>query len=325
MTSAAASMPAPEASPGPARGLAAIKVIASDIKLAHSVFALPFALFGAFLAATSPSGPLATDPAQRWLFGWQLALVLVAMVAARTVAMLANRLADRGIDARNPRTAGRAIPSGRLSAATALLAMLVAAAAFVACCGGFWILDGNTWPIRLAVPVLLWIAVYGYLKRFTWICHFWLGTSLGISPIAAALAVNPASLGHLAPWLLGAAVTCWVAGFDVLYALQDVEVDRKERLKSLPANWGVGPAMHASRVLHVASIGLLVCVYLFDPSQAMGRLFVGAVAFAAAVLLFDHATISRNPGPARISLVMTLNGLVSLAVGITGIADLLAG
>ena len=137
MSSAAASMPAPEASPGPARGVAALKVIASDIKLAHSVFALPFALFGAFLAATTPVGPLTTDPAQRWLFGWQLALVLVAMVAARTVAMLANRLADRKIDARNPRTAGRAIPSGRLSAGTAVLAMLVAATAFVACCGGF--------------------------------------------------------------------------------------------------------------------------------------------------------------------------------------------
>jgi len=311
--------------PAPARGLAALAVIASDIKLAHSVFALPFALLGAFLAAASPGGPLAADPAQRWLFGWQLALVLVAMVSARTTAMLANRLVDRKIDARNPRTAHRAIPSGRLSAGTALVAMLASGLVFVACCGGFRLLDGNEWPLSLALPVLLWIAAYGYLKRFTWLCHFWLGISLGISPIAAALAVSPESLGFLAPWFLGVAVACWVAGFDVIYALQDVEVDKAQRLRSLPASWGVGPAMHASRVLHVASIGLLVCVYLLDPSRSLGRIYVGAVALAAGVLLFDHLTIRREPGPRRIALVMTLNGLVSLLVGGAGIADLLAG
>jgi 4-hydroxybenzoate polyprenyltransferase len=311
--------------PAPARGLAAIAVIASDIKLAHSVFALPFALLGAFLAATSPGGPLAPgpeQPPQRWLFGWQLALILVAMVSARTTAMLANRLVDRRIDARNPRTALRAIPSGRLSAGTALAAMLASALVFVAC---FRFLDGNEWPLSLAVPVLLWIAAYGYLKRFTWLCHFWLGISLGISPIAAALAVSPESLGFLAPWFLGVAVACGVAGFDVIYALQDVEVDKAQRLRSLPASWGVGPAMHASRVLHVASIGLLVCVYLLDPSRSLGRIYVGAVALAAGVLLFDHLTIRREPGPRRIAMVMTLNGLVSLLVGGAGIADLLAG
>lgn len=319
--------PGPPA-PAPARGLAALAVIASDIKLAHSVFALPFALLGAFLAAASPGGPLAPEPGQppqRWLFGWQLALVLVAMVSARTTAMLANRLVDRRIDARNPRTAHRAIPSGRLSAGTALAAMLASGLVFVACCAGFRLLDGNEWPLSLALPVLLWIAAYGYLKRFTWLCHFWLGASLGISPIAAALAVSPESLGFLAPWFLGVAVACWVAGFDVIYALQDVEVDKAQRLRSLPASWGVGPAMHASRVLHVASIGLLVCVYLLDPSRSLGRIYVGAVALAAGVLLFDHLTIRREPGPRRIAMVMTLNGLVSLLVGGAGIADLLAG
>ncbi len=325
MASAAASMTAPDASPGPIRGLAAFKVIASDIKLAHSVFALPFALLGAFMAATCSADPLTSEPPQRWLFGWQVALVLAAMVSARTAAMLANRLVDRTIDAKNPRTAGRALPSGRLSVGTARLALLFASLAFVACSAGFWLLDGNTWPIRLAVPVLLWVAAYGYLKRWTWFCHFWLGISLGISPVAAAIAVNPESLSHLAPWMLGAAVVCWVAGFDVIYALQDVEIDTRDGLKSLPANWGRGPALHASRVLHVASIGLLVGVYLFDPSRAMGRVFVGAVALAAAVLLLDHATIRRDPGPKRIGMMMMMNGIVSLVVGGAGIADLLAG
>lgn len=328
MSDAAATTPSVAATAAsPARGLAAIAVIASDIKLAHSVFALPFALFGAFLAATTAGGPLAPAEGspQTGRFTWQVVLILVAMVSARTVAMLANRIADRKIDATNPRTSGRAIPSGRLSAGTAVVAMLVSAAVFVGACAAFIPLDQNPWPIRLALPVLLWLWAYGYTKRFTWLCHLWLGVSLGISPIAAALAVEPESLGHLAPWLLGAAVTCWVAGFDVIYALQDVEVDRRDGLSSMPASLGEARAMHASRVLHVASIGLLVGVYLLDPSRALGRVYVGAVAIAAVVLLIEHLTVKRW-GTTRMALTFaTLNGVVSVVVGGAGIADLVAG
>lgn len=308
----------------PLRGVAAIRAIAADIKLGHSVFALPFALFGAFLAAVGPGGPLAAENGGHWVrFTLQLALVVVAMVAARTAAMVANRLVDRGIDARNPRTAGRALPSGRVRMGTMTIALLASIATTLAAAAAFRLIDGNPWPLLLAVPVLAWLLLYGYLKRFTWLCHLWLGASLGMSPVLAAVAVNPQALEGLSPWLLGAAVTCWVAGFDVIYALQDVEVDRREGLSSLPASWGEAPALHASRLLHVAATSLLVGVYLFAPGGSLGRLYIGGVAVAGLVLLIEHLTVKRW-GTTRLAITFgLLNGVVSIVVGGAGIADLL--
>jgi 4-hydroxybenzoate polyprenyltransferase len=324
----AAAVPASARGPQPLHGAAAIRAIAADIKLGHSIFALPFALLGAFLAAVAAGGPLAASAAGgdgdgRFRFAMQLALVIVAMVAARTAAMIANRLVDRAIDARNPRTAGRALPSGRVAAGTMWVAMLASIAATLAAAAAFRLVDGNPWPLYLAVPVLAWLLLYGYLKRFTWLCHLWLGISLGMSPVLAAVAVNPQALEGLAPWLLGAAVTCWVAGFDVIYALQDVEIDRREGLSSLPASWGEGRALHASRLLHIAATALLVGVYLVAPGGSLGRLYVGGVAIAGLVLLVEHLTVKRW-GTSRLAITFgLLNGVVSIVVGGAGIADLL--
>ena len=174
--------------------------------------------------AAAPGGAGTIDWSR---FGGQLVLVVLAMVAARTFAMLANRLLDREIDGRNPRTAGRAIPSGRLTIRATAGALATCLVVFVGVCVGFGVLYGNWWPAALALPVLAWIGVYPLFKRFTALCHVYLGSSLALSPLAAALAVEPSALAtQPALWLLSVMVLGWVAGFDIIYALQDVEVDR---------------------------------------------------------------------------------------------------
>jgi 4-hydroxybenzoate polyprenyltransferase len=170
----------------PTSSLHAARVIAADIKLHHSVFAMPFAVLAAFMAA-APVGREVVWPR----FSGQLALIVVAMIFARTVAMLSNRLLDRHLDERNPRTAGRALPSGRLSVRAATTVGAACTACFMAVCLGFGVLYGNWWPAGLGLPVLAWLGVYPLLKRFTTLCHLYLGSALGLSPLAAALAVQP--------------------------------------------------------------------------------------------------------------------------------------
>ncbi len=293
--------------------------MAADIKLQHSVFAMPFAVLAAFMAA-APRGA-GIDWSR---FGGQLTLVVLAMIFARTVAMLANRLIDRQIDESNPRTAARALPSGRVSVRSARLALGGCAAGFVVVCGGFGVLYGNWWPARLAVPVLVWLSVYPLLKRFTSLCHLYLGASLALSPLAAALAVDPPSIGQQpALWLVAAMVMCWVAGFDVVYALQDVEVDRQQGHFSLPARMGVRGALWVSRVLHLAAVVCLAGAAWLDPR--FGLLFGAGVALVAALLLYEHLTVARW-GTTRIALAFfTLNGIISCVLGLLGILDLPIG
>lgn len=301
--------------------LGAIRAIAADVKLAHSVFALPFALLAAFMAAAPPAA--GADVAIDWRrFGVQLALVAAAMFFARTFAMLANRIIDREIDARNPRTARRALPSGRVTIARALAALGASAAAFMAICALFGAALGNWWPATLGAPVLLWIGAYPLFKRFTVLCHLYLGSALALSPLAAALAVRPEAVtAQPSLWLLSAMVLAWVAGFDVLYALQDVEVDERDGLHSVPARFGVGRALVVSRLLHAAAVACLVTAAIVDPRLAL--LFaIGALA-AIALLVYEHAVIARF-GTERITLAFfTLNGLVSCVLGAAGIADVL--
>ena len=296
-------------------------VIAGDIKLAHSVFALPFALLGAVMAlAGSASG--ARDALSPSRIEWRLAvvpllLVILAMVAARTAAMIANRLLDRSLDARNPRTQARAIPSGRLQARDALIAFIIACAAFVLVCACFAVLRGNWWPLMLSLPVLAWITLYGLFKRFTWACHLWLGASLAMSVPAAALAVDPTALANPALWWLAGAVLAWVSGFDIIYALQDVEGDRAEGLHSVPARFGWMGALWMSRILHLASVACLPLAWRSD--TRLGTPFIVAVAIAATLLLIEHATV-RRWGTTRMALTFfTLNGCVSLLLGAAGI------
>lgn len=292
-----------------------LRTIAADIKIAHSVFALPFAVLGAFLAAAPERSSWIT-------FSRQLLLIVLAMVLARTVAMLANRLLDRHIDARNPRTAGRALPSGRLTPRAAKTVLGLCAAIFMVVCLAFGWLDGNWWPASLGVPVLAWLGLYPLLKRVSSWCHLYLGSCLAISPLAAALAVDPgALLEQPALWLLAGMVLCWVAGFDVIYALQDLEVDRAQGLHSIPGRLGAAGALWVSRGLHALAAACLLAAALDD--TRLGVLFGVGVGIVLALLLLEHATVARW-GTKRLALAFfTLNGLISCVLGALGSIDIL--
>lgn len=292
------------------------RVVASDVKIAHSVFALPFAILAAFMAA-APGGGSTID----WRrFGGQIALIVVAMVLARTVAMLANRLLDREIDAENPRTRQRAIPSGRLAPGAARGVLAGCAGAFMMVCALFGVLYGNWWPVGLGVPVLGWISAYPLAKRYSSLCHLYLGSSLALSPLAAAVAVEPAALAHQpALWLLAAMVLFWVAGFDVIYALQDVDEDRRAGLFSLPSRVGPRSARGISLVLHVVAAGCLVAAARVD--ERLQMLFAIASAIVILLLAVEHATVARW-GTTRIALAFfTLNGVISCVLGAAGSID----
>jgi len=299
-----------------------VVLIAADIKLAHSVFALPFAVLAAFMAGWLPA-----SPGLQVILVKKLGLVVLAMIFARTVAMLANRWLDREIDKHNPRTAQRALASGRLSPIAALIAMFACAVVFMLSCACFGWFFNNWWPLGLSLPVLVWISAYGYFKRFTALCHVYLGSSLALSPIAAAIAIQPATVLPLSPmfqpalWLLSGMVLCWVAGFDIVYALQDVEVDLEQNLHSMPSRLGVPKAMLVSRVLHVIAVACLIGALVVDERL---HLFFGiGVAIVAALLLYEHLTVARW-GTSRIALAFfTLNGIISCLLGVLGVIDLM--
>lgn len=297
----------PTASPPLGRSVA---LIAADIKLSHSVFALPFAVLGTFLAAASDG--------RRPRVG-EFVLIVVCMVTARTVAMAVNRWADAAIDAGNPRTSRRAVPSGRLPRSAMAAAAAVCAGLFVAACGGFWLAYGNPWPVVLSPAVLAFLGGYSFAKRFTWLCHAWLGLALAASPVAAALAIHPAALQRPDIWLLAAMVACWVAGFDVIYALQDVTVDRAAGLNSLPARFGAERALWVSRALHAAALAALVMLTLQSPW--LGVLFGGGVALVAALLALEHALVWGSRTHHLNMAFFTVNGVVSVVLGALGVVE----
>lgn len=321
--------------------VSSLRLAAADIKLAHSVFAMPFAVLGAFVARPV----MERGEGAGWLagvgawgkFGVQLALVVVCMVLARTWAMLVNRIADRGFDAENPRTVRRAVASGALSVGSARLIALGCAVSFVGVCALFGVLFGNWWPMWLSVPVLGWIALYSYTKRFTWLCHVFLGGALAASPLAAAIAVRPESLtewsvlGHVAYHghgagptlaLLAGMVLLWVAGFDVIYALQDVEFDRGRGLHSIPARLGPEGAAWVSRGLHA---GAFVCLVLAGAGDwRFGWLFDSAVGLVGVLLVTEHVILAAR-GKAGLDMAFfTVNGVVSCVLGVAGVVDLVA-
>ncbi len=310
-----------------------LALIAADIKIAHSVFALPFAILAAVMAAEQAFPIPRDDDEAFWpgvyflgkLIG-PLTLIVLAMVLARTVAMLANRWLDREIDKHNPRTANRALASGQLSPSTAIAAIIACAIAFMAVCSVFGFLYENWWPLILGLPVLAWISAYGSLKRYTALCHLYLGSSLAISPIAAAIAIQPESVmpwsAEFQPslWLLSAMVLCWVAGFDIIYALQDVEIDRAQNLHSMPSRFGVRRAMWVSRLLHAIAVACLVACAVVD--DRLSATFSAGVVIVAILLLCEHLTVHRW-GTKRIALTFfTLNGVIACVLGALGVIDL---
>lgn len=262
------------------------------IKFQHTVFALPFALTGMILAARGLP-PLRTI----W---W----ILAACVCARTAAMSFNRWADAELDARNPRTAIRAIPSGQLSRGFVLVFAVVSAALFVLCAAFI-----NRLALLLSPVALVVLLGYSYTKRFTSLAHFVLGLALGIAPIGAWIAVR----GRLdaVPLLLGLAVMLWTAGFDFIYACQDYEVDKREGLRSIPVTLGISGALAFSNLLHVLSIAALCAVGWLG--QLHSVYFLG-VAVVAGLLVWEHLLV--NPRDlSRIDVAFfTVNSWVGVAI-----------
>lgn len=293
------------------------------IRFSHTLFALPFALLAAVMAwrqqaldrqLSSPS-----DHAPLLAIRWQeVAGILLAMVAARSAAMAFNRLVDRHIDARNPRTAGRHLPAGTLSVAQVAGFAAASAAVFV---GSTLLLLPNRLPLWLAAPVLVVLCGYSYAKRFTSLAHFWLGAALGLSPVAAWIAIRGeqvwAEPSDLAPALvLGGAVLAWVAGFDAIYACQDYEFDRAAGLRSLPVRWGVAGALRIAAACHLAALGLLVALPWAYP--LLGAVYLWGVAATAGLLVYEHALV-RPDDLDRVNVaffhVNAVIGVLLLAVG----------
>lgn len=276
------------------------------VRFSHSVFALPFALQGAWMA--SRGLPAARD----------LALIVLCAVAARTAAMAFNRLVDRRFDAANPRTAGRELPTGRITPRGAAALCAGAAALFVA--GAFAL---NPLCGKLALPVLAILLGYSLVKRFSAAAHLVLGISLGLAPLGAWLAVR-GGLGADGPAVLWLAlgVTTWVAGFDLIYACQDVDFDRRAGLRSIPARLGAGPALGLARALHVAAVG---CFALQAASFELGWIYWVALALAAGLLAWEHSLVSARD-LSRVDLAFfTLNGWVGIALFLGLALDLALG
>jgi 4-hydroxybenzoate polyprenyltransferase len=260
------------------------------IKFSHSVFALPFALTSMALAAAD---------GVRWTqVGW----ILVAMVGARSAAMGFNRLADHALDARNPRTAGRELPRGILSRTEVWAFVIVSAAALVLAAGMLNRLCLWLSPVALAI-----VFVYSYTKRFTSLSHLVLGLALAVAPVGAWLAVRGSF--DAVPILLGLAVLFWVAGFDTIYACQDVDFDRQEGLRSLPAWLGVRSALRVARVFHAFAVALLLSLYWI---AALHPLYLAGVAGVAALIVYEHSLV-RHDDLSRVDMAFfTLNGWISI-------------
>jgi len=272
------------------------------VRLEHTVFALPFAYVGALLSVDG------------WPGLGPMAWITVAMVGARTLAMGLNRLVDAEIDARNPRTAARELPSGALTPAHVAALCGLALAVYVVA-----VLQLD--PIvrwLCPIPVVMFV-VYPYLKRVTWLAHLWLGAVDGLAPVGAWVAIR----GNLPwqAWVLGGAVAVWVAGFDLFYSLFDVEIDRAEGLHSWATRWGERGVFLGARAMHLATVGLLVAAGLGLPVGVLYWLGVGAV---AALLAYEHSLI--RPGDLRRldAAFFTMNGVISVTFFLFVLGDALA-
>ncbi len=283
------------------------------IRFSHTVFALPFALCSAALAWAIPL-PGAERPAGfRWL---QLVGILFCMVLARSAAMAFNRLADRHYDAANPRTAGRHLPSGQLGAAAVWAFMLLSAAGFILTTLIFLFDSHNPLPLSFPFPVLVFICAYSYAKRFTALAHFWLGASLLLAPLAAWVAIRGIDPGNLwdleVPLLLGGAVLFWVSGFDILYACQDVDFDRRARLHSVPARLGVAAALRVALVCHALMVAALFGLYW--AAAPLGTIFLVGLVAVAVLLAYEHWLVRPDDLTRVNRAFFHVNGVISIGL-----------
>lgn len=273
-----------------AKGINKVKVFSEMIKIEHTVFALPFAYVGALIAKGG-------NP------GWdKLFWITIAMLGARTAAMSLNRVIDRHIDANNPRTVGRAIPQGLLSVAEvwgyvlgSFLLLFLAAAQLNPLC------------VKLMPIAVLFLAIYPYTKRFSWLCHVVLGISLGLAPLGAWVGVNGTI--DLAPIMLALGVTFWCAGFDVVYACQDFDFDRQVGLHSVPARFGLKKALWISSAFHVLAIIFLATTGIM---LSLGVFYMVGVVIAAALLWYEHSLVKPHDLSRLDAAFFSMNGILSV-------------
>jgi 4-hydroxybenzoate polyprenyltransferase len=279
------------------------------VRFSHTLFALPFALTSAALAWKK-------EP-----FHWQaLVGILLCMVFARSAAMAFNRLADRHYDADNPRTAARYLPAGRLSPTAVWLFTGLCAAGFMASTSLFLLASDNPWPLLLSVPVLLFVCAYSLTKRFTALSHFWLGASLLLAPVAAWIAIR-GMVELTVPLVLGGAVLFWVAGFDVLYACQDVDFDRKAHLHSIPAVLGVRASLRVALLCHAVMLGLLVVLY-WAAQPDLGAIYLAGVGGVAALLAYEHWLVRPDDLSRVNQAFFQVNGVISIGLFVVVLVQL---
>jgi 4-hydroxybenzoate polyprenyltransferase len=294
--------------------LRTVRSLLEMIRFSHTLFALPFALLSATLAWR-----------EQGYFSWmQLLGILLCMVFARSTAMAFNRLADRDLDAQNPRTARRHLPAGTLSVAAVWLFT-------AACAGGFFAATliflscqpENPWPLYFSAPVLGFVLAYSYTKRFTALSHFWLGASLLLAPLGAWIAIRQLENLEI-PLLLGLAVLFWVAGFDILYACQDVDFDRKAALHSVPAWLGVAGALRMAFVCHAIMVVLLVCLF-WVANAYLGWIYLTGVALVALLLAYEHWLVRPDDLTRVNKAFFQVNGVVSVGLFLIVILQIAVG
>jgi 4-hydroxybenzoate polyprenyltransferase len=293
---------------GGTRVRARLAEFARDIKIIHTVFAMPFALLSTFLAAGG------------WPKLGQIGLILVCMVTARTLAMGMNRLLDAKIDAGNPRTKGRAIPGGKLSRTFVIGAVILCAGAFIGATALFWIVYHNPWPLILSVPVLAYLAAYPLLKRFTRFCHYYLGVALALVPICAWIAIRGRL--EMPPIWMALAVAAWTAGFDIIYACQDYACDIQHGLFSIPAKLGISRALWVARLTHLFSFAMLLMLGR-SAHPPLGMLYFIGVGLAGMLLIIEHSLV-KPTDLSKVGLAFfTVNGIISLILGTLGVLDVI--
>lgn len=280
--------PAPPQNPQP---VGTVREWAEMIKIEHTVFALPFALSGMILSVNQLPG-LAT-----------VFYTIIAFAGARAAAMTLNRVIDAQIDAKNPRTSTRAIPAGRIKNKPALAFAVLSFAIMLAAASQ---LPGIC--LQLSPIAVFWLSFYSFTKRFTWLCHFALGIALGGAALGGWIA-SSGSITGIAPWLLALAVATWVAGFDIIYALQDAEFDREQKLHSIPAHFGIKNALIISTLLHVFTVAALVGLGL---ALGLGVFYWIGCAMVAGMLTYEHSLVKPNDLSKINAAFFNVNGVVSI-------------
>ena len=277
-----------------------LAIIFSDIKIQHTVFALPFAVMSAFLAA---EGFPETE---------KLVWIIVCMVGARSAAMAFNRIVDARFDKENPRTQDRALPSGKINAGNYAVFLIASSALFVFAA---WMLNSLAFylsPVALAI-----VFFYSLTKRFTAFSHFWLGLAISIAPVGAWVAIREEI--SFTSLLLGAAVICWLIGFDILYACLDIEADRANRLHSIPERFGIETALKMAFSSHAVMVVFLLV--LLEPTVLLGWVYLAGVVLVAGLLVYEHSLIKKDDLSKVNMAFFNVNGIISIGLMIFVIVD----